>query len=194
MTLRRSRVFFATAAGMVMLLFLNGATGTILFANARADQLKRVDAIVVLSGDHDGREAYGLQLAEQGYAGTVLISRSNNSNDAVYTRACQKRADINVICRVPTPLTTRGEAIMSRELAEQYGWKSILVVSWRYHLPRARKIFDQCFTSPSRSAVFRDVPRQYAFSVAQWQYTYLYQYGGWVKADILGCDRPGLER
>ena len=60
---------------------------------------------------------------------------------------------------------------------------------WRDHLPRARKIFEQCFATPERSVIMRDVPRRYPFSVAQWQYTYLYQYGGWVEAEIQGaCD------
>jgi uncharacterized SAM-binding protein YcdF (DUF218 family) len=63
--------------------------------------------------------------------------------------------------------------MMARELAEAQGWNSIIVVSWRYHLPRARRIFEQCFTSPTRSVVMRDVPRDYPFSVARWQYIYL---------------------
>lgn len=75
---------------------------------------------------------------------------------------------------------------MTRQFAQQYGWKSVIVISWRFHLPRARYIFDQCFTSPDRSVIMRDVPRTYPFSVANWQYQYLYQYGGWVKAVIQG--------
>lgn len=171
------------------LLFLNGASGTVLFAHARPDPIERVDAIVVLGGEHDGREAYGLDLAEEGYARTVLISDPYQAKDAVMKKACRPRPDIQVICEAPVPGTTRGEAIMARTLAEEHGWHTIIVVSWRYHLPRARKIFDQCFASPTRNVIMRDVPRTYPFSVAQWQYTYLYQYGGWVKAEILGpCD------
>lgn len=173
---------------LVLLLFLNGASGTILFARATADPLKKADAIVVLGGEHDGREAYGVKLAEQGYAETVLLSNPYAASDKTMKKACAPRRDIRVICQRPAPLTTRGEAMMTRALADKYGWTSVIVVSWRYHLPRARKIFDQCFTSPTRRAIMRDVPRTYPFSVAQWQFTYLYQYGGWVKAEILGCD------
>ena len=179
----------SSLAALVVLLFLNGATGTLLFARAKADPLKHADAIVVLGGEHDGREAYGLSLAEQGYAPTVLLSNPYSAKDKVMQKVCAPRRDIEVICQPPEPKTTRGEALFTRKFADDRGWKSVIVVSWRYHLPRARKIFDECFVTPGRTTIMRDVPRSYPYSVAQWQYTYLYQYGGWVKAAIQGaCD------
>lgn len=182
----RRRAIPAAMTSIVLLLFCNGASGTIIFAHARVDPLARVDAIVILGGEHDGREPYGLELAERGYTDTVLISNPHGRNDAVMKTVCQPRRDIRVICQRPAPMTTRGEAMMARKLAEKYGWHSIIVVSWRYHLPRARRIFDQCFSAPGRSVIMRDVPRSYPFSVALWQFTYLYQYGGWVKAELQG--------
>lgn len=173
-------------ATLVVLLFVNGASGTVLFARAPVDPLAAADAIMVLGGEHDGREAYGLKLAEQGYADTVVLSNPYAASDKTMKKACAPRSDIRVICRPPVPSTTRGEALIARQLADEHGWASIIVVSWRYHLPRARKIFKQCFVTPERSVIMRDVPRRYPFSVAQWQYTYLYQYGGWVKAEIQG--------
>ncbi|KKF02459.1 YdcF family protein [Mycolicibacterium obuense] len=179
----------AAVYALIAVLFLNGATGTLFFAHARPDPLAKVDAIVVLGGEHDGREAYGLKLAQQGYAPTVLMSDPYGPRDPVMKRFCRRQADIEVICRPPVPSTTRGEALMTRVLAEQRGWRSVIVISWRYHLPRARRIFDVCFASPNRTVIMRDVPRTYRFSVAQWQYTFLYQYGGFVKAEIQGsCD------
>lgn len=179
----------AAVYALIAVLFLNGATGTLFFAHARPDPLAKVDAIVVLGGEHDGREAYGLKLAEQGYASTVLMSDPYGPRDPVMKRLCRRQADIEVICRPPVPSTTRGEALMTRALAEQRGWRSVIVISWRYHLPRARRIFDVCFGAPDRTVIMRDVPRTYPFSVAQWQYTFLYQYGGFVKAEIQGsCD------
>lgn len=188
-TARRRYLVPAVMATLVVLLFVNGASGTVLFARAPVDPLAAADAIVVLGGEHDGREAYGLKLTEQGYADTVVLSNPYAASDKTMKKACAPRSDIRVICRPPAPSTTRGEALMARHLADEYGWTSIIVVSWRYHLPRARKIFEQCFVTSQRSVILRDVPRRYPFSVAQWQYTYLYQYGGWVKAEIQGrCD------
>ena len=179
----------AAVYALIAVLFFNGATGTLFFAHARPDPLRKADAIVVLGGEHDGREAYGLKLAGQGYAPTVLMSDPYGPRDPVMKRYCRRQADIEVICRPPVPSTTRGEALMTRALAEQRGWRSVIVISWRYHLPRARRIFDVCFGAPDRSVIMRDVPRSYRFSVAQWQYTFLYQYGGFVKAEVQGsCD------
>lgn len=183
---RRRHLVYMSMAALVILLFLNGVSGTMLFAGAKADPLKRADAIVVLSGEHDGREAYGISLAEQGYAPTVLLSTAPGPKDLTMQESCRPRPDISVICDVATPFTTRGEAIMTRHLAEKYDWKSVIVISWRFHLPRARYIFNQCFTSADRTVIMSDVPRTYPFSVAQWQYQFLYQYGGWVKAVIQG--------
>lgn len=185
--MRRQRLLLSLSMGLlVLLLFLNGASGTILFARATADPLKRADAIVVLGGEHDGREAYGVKLAEQGYAPTVVLSNPYPIRDKVMQTVCAPRDDIEVICRAPVPSTTRGEAMMTRRLADERGWRSVIVVSWRYHLPRARKIFEECFVTPGDSVIMRDVPRSYPYSVARWQYTYLYQYGGWVKAELQG--------
>jgi uncharacterized SAM-binding protein YcdF (DUF218 family) len=176
----------AMITALVLVLFLNGVTGTLFFAHARPDPLAKVDAIVVLGGEHDGREAYGLRLAEQGYARTVLLSDPYGTRDPVMKKACRPRTDIEVICRPPVPSTTRGEALMTRVLAEQRGWRSVMIVSWRYHLPRARRIFDQCYATNGRTVIARDVPRSYPFSVAAWQFVYLYQFGGFVKAEVQG--------
>ena len=182
----------AAVYALIAVLFLNGATGTLIFAHARPDPLVKADAIVVLGGEHDGREEYGVQLARQGYAPTVLISDAYAPRDVVMRNVCKQRFDIEVICRRARLQTTRGEALMTRALAEQRGWRSVIVISWRYHMPRARRIFDTCFASPDRRVIMRDVPRDYSFSVAEWQYTFLYQYAAGVKAEIQGsCDSPG---
>ena len=52
-----------------------------LFANAKVDELQRVDAIVVLGGEHDGREDYRLNLARAGWAPTVVMSNPYDTGD-----------------------------------------------------------------------------------------------------------------
>ena len=61
-------------------------------------------------------------------------------------------------------------------------WKHILIVSWRYHLPRARLVFNQCLSDTGVSAAAKAVPRHYVLPVWYWQYLYLYQFAGIVKA------------
>ncbi len=164
-------------------LVLIGATGFAVFSEAPDDPLKRVDAVVVLAGDHDGREDYGLGLARRGLAQAVVLSDPYPTSDDVMRRACNETiAGVEVICGRPLAETTRGEASMVRRLADTRGWRSIIVVSWRFHLPRARMIFSQCFSNSPDALIMHAVPRAYRFNLAEWEYTYLYQYGAMVKA------------
>ncbi|MBY6678757.1 MULTISPECIES: YdcF family protein [unclassified Rhodococcus (in: high G+C Gram-positive bacteria)] len=161
-----------------------GASGYVLFTRAAEDPVTSVDAIIVLGGEHDGREEYGLDLARSGVADTVVLSDPYNSRDRRMAAWCASgTATLTVLCPAPVPSTTRGEAIFTQRLAQQYGWSHVMVISWRYHLPRARYIFGQCF---SGEVTMRAVPRSYAFSLADWEYTYLYQVAGFVKARAQG--------
>jgi uncharacterized SAM-binding protein YcdF (DUF218 family) len=167
----------------VAVLVLVGATGFAVFTDATEDPLKRVDAGVVLAGDHDGREDDGVELARRGLAQAVVLSDPYSTSDYVMRHACNEIIPgVEVICARPLTQTTRGEASMVRRLADTRGWRSIIVVSWRFHLPRARMIFSQCFADSPDAVIMRAVPRAYRFNLAEWEYTYLYQYGAMVKA------------
>jgi uncharacterized SAM-binding protein YcdF (DUF218 family) len=171
--------------GVVLLVDI-GISGYVLFANARVDELQRVDAIVVLGGEHDGREDYGLKLARAGWAPTVVLSNPYDVGDPVMTRVCQAEPDIEVICARPDPMTTRGEAILMRQLAEERGWSNIMVISWRYHLPRARLIFRQCFSAEPGRTVMVAVPRRYRLGPLGWEYVFAYQWAGLATAVVQG--------
>jgi uncharacterized SAM-binding protein YcdF (DUF218 family) len=172
------------------LLLLIGGSGFIIFNNAPTDRLQRADAVVVLAGDHDGREDYGIALARSGWAPTVVISDAYDSWDPVMRRVCSESGGgVEVICPRAFPRTTRGEAIMVRRLANQRSWNKIIVVTWKYHVPRARFVFRQCFSPDPSAVVMEAVPRRYDYSVPLWEFVYAYQYGGLVKAMLLGdCD------
>jgi uncharacterized SAM-binding protein YcdF (DUF218 family) len=162
---------------------LNGVAGFFVFSNAAEDQVSHVDAVVVLGGEHDGREGYGLALARQTHSSAVVLSDPYAVSDPVMRRMCLYRNDgVETICSRPDPSTTRGEAIMTHRLAALRHWKSILIVSWRYHLPRARLVFHQCLSAMGVSITAKAVPRQYVLPVWYWQYLYLYQFTGVVKA------------
>jgi uncharacterized SAM-binding protein YcdF (DUF218 family) len=181
------RIALQAAAALVIIVVIDVAvSGFILFSNANVDSLQHADAIVVLAGEHDGREDYGLDLARQGWARTVVLSNPYSVDDTVMERVCTPRTDIEVICIRPTMLTTRGEASAVRGLANQRSWHKIIVVSWRYHLPRARMIFRQCFSNHPGATVMRAVPRQYQYSLPQWEWVYIYQFAGYAKALFQG--------
>ena len=181
----------AVVAGLVAVLAgasVFGGLGFRLFTVDHSDTLRKADAIVVLCGEHDGREDYGLALARAGYADTVLISDPywpRTPEDALMDRVCgDPPPGIEVRCLRPAPSTTRGEAMITARLAAERGWSRIIVVSWRFHLVRARYIFRQCFGG---ELVLRSVPRAYDFSPPLWAFTYAYQYAGIAKAAVLRC-------
>lgn len=159
-----------------------------LFNREHQDALRHADAIVVLGGEHDGREQYGLDLARAGYAYTVLISdpyHPRRAEDSFMDQICKSSTpEIEVICFQPHPSTTRGEAMLTSSMARQRGWHTIIVATWRFHIVRARYIFDQCFAG---RLIMRSVPRSYALPASIWAYQYAYQYSGLAKAALIGC-------
>jgi uncharacterized SAM-binding protein YcdF (DUF218 family) len=183
--LRRSLV--AVTAILVVMVIGVGVSGHFLFATAAEDQLHAADAVVVLGGEHDGRERYGIELARRVGARDVVMSDPYPADDPLMRTLCNsKPSGINIICRRPSPLDTRGEAIMARELGQARGWQRIIVVSWRYHLPRVRYVFSQCYSAEPGRAIIRETPRSYAFDAATWEYLYVYQYAGLIKAAVQG--------
>ena len=176
------KVFYAGGVVVGAALILVGITGVPIYTYAREDPLRKADAIVVLAGQHDGREQYGFQLLRDGLAPVLLMSDPYPSSDSAMKRACETRVDkAEVLCKRPPELTTRGEAILTRQLADERGWRTVIVVSWRYHLPRARLIFEQCFSEATEALILRSVPRRYDYSLVDWETKYLYQDIGMVK-------------
>ncbi|MCV7283149.1 YdcF family protein [Mycolicibacterium flavescens] len=179
-------VFEAVAVVVVVVLVDLTAAGFVLFTNAAPDELEKADAILVLAGEHDGREDHGVALARAGWAPTVVLSNPYPSDDEVMDRVCDGEPGVEVICVRPDLLTTRGEAIAMRALADERSWRKIIVVTWRYHMPRARFIFRQCYSARGDDTVMTAVPRSYDFSVPEWELTYAYQFAGFAKAAIQG--------
>jgi uncharacterized SAM-binding protein YcdF (DUF218 family) len=179
---RRRLSFFTVIVAMAVLNALLCASGFLIFDRAVTSSLEKADAIVVLAGEHDGREEYGISLAQRGLASTVVLSDPYRRDDPLMRRLCNDRySRIHVTCVRPPQTSTGGEAVMTRDLAVHGRWAKITVVTWRFHIPRARYIFGRCLP-PGMSSSYVAVPRQYAYSVAAWNSQYLYQYGAFVKA------------
>lgn len=187
----RRRRLISLVVVLALLIIGYWGFGYQLFYREHQDTLRHVDAIVVLGGEHDGREEYGLQLARDGYAHTVVVSNPylgvgyNRTGAALMQRVCSSSTPtIQIICFAPEPSTTRGEAMYVERLARKQNWHSVIVISWSYHLVRARYIFGQCFAG---DVVMRSVPRDYGRSPYFWGFEFAYQYGGLAKAATLGC-------
>jgi uncharacterized SAM-binding protein YcdF (DUF218 family) len=184
---RGRRIALAVAVVVLSALLVVTVSGYFLFTRPQGDPLTKADAIVVLGGEDDGRMQYGLQLARQGYADNVVISDSYRPGYPPFVNACNEgTATITVTCFRPSPYTTRGEAMFVQRLAAENQWKHVIVVSWNFHMVRARYIFDQCFTG---TVTMHPVPRTYDYPLTEWIRVYGYQYIALLKAFVLGCDR-----
>jgi uncharacterized SAM-binding protein YcdF (DUF218 family) len=184
------RFVFAVVAVLVVNLILVMSFGYLLATHAATDELAPADAVVVLGGQHDGREDLGVAVAHQVGAHTVVLSNPYRPSDRVMKRLCGSRSEgVEVICLAPVPDDTRGEAMFTHKLASDRGWKRIVVISWRYHLPRARLIFRQCFDSDPASVIMVPAPRDYTLSPMRLGYIAEYQYWATIKALLRGtCD------
>ena len=105
-----------------------------------ADDDPRTDAIVVLAGSRT-RLPVALDLLAHGRARTLAVSR--DPRDRARVRLCRS-PPAHVVCFSAQPYSTRGEARAAAALARTRGWRSLAVVTSRFHLFRARLIFRRC--------------------------------------------------
>jgi uncharacterized SAM-binding protein YcdF (DUF218 family) len=104
---------------------------------------RHADAVVVLAGDHL-RLGKALELMARRVAPTLVISDGRAPGWYRANRLCDGRARFRVVCFEPRPYSTRGEAREVARLARSRGWRSVVVVTSRYHVTRARLLFDRC--------------------------------------------------
>lgn len=105
------------------------------------------DAIVVLSG---GRERLppALALIRRGTAPVLAISTVGRTRPwPLGERLCRtgSYAGARVVCFDAVPYSTRGEAETVARLARARHWSSIVVVTSRFHVTRARMLFRRCY-------------------------------------------------
>lgn len=123
---------------ILIVLFL--AATARLFIWPQTDAPARVDAIVALDG-YPSRTGKALSLARAGYAPNVLLSVVTYK-----TPACrQKIPGVRIVCFMPNPVDTRGEAEFVSRFADERGWTSLIVVSSVPQTTRARMIVGRCF-------------------------------------------------
>jgi uncharacterized SAM-binding protein YcdF (DUF218 family) len=140
---RRHRVMSAALALVVLAV---AALDVRLFVVPRSDPPAKSDAFVVLGGDtFDLRLEAGLKLAHEYPDATLVVSTPGRS---LCPRWLVPRRQL--ICFVPRPSTTQGEARMAARLAVQHGWTSMTVVTTADQVWRARLRFARCWDGDLR--------------------------------------------
>lgn len=121
-----------------------------LFITYDDDPAVRADAVVVLAGSTK-RLPVALALMRRGAAPTLVVSDGLEPRNQRAVRTCTTPQAFAVVCPKPDPYSTRGEARMIAALASERGWRSVVVVTSRFHLLRARLLVERCF--PGRVAM-----------------------------------------
>ncbi|ULN47015.1 YdcF family protein [Mycolicibacterium goodii] len=158
--------------------------GLPVYVLPQVDQPRSADAILILGGPDYRRYGFGFGLGAEGWAPDVVVSNPNGAEDPYLTEYCASRhPEFNLICFVPDPPTTKGEGRELRRLAEQHGWRRVMVVTIRPHISRARFILEQCFDG---ELVMVAIPAR--LSPFEWMFHYVYQTAGYARASLQpGC-------
>jgi hypothetical protein len=164
----------AAAAGMVVALGLVSAR---LFIWPAAGMPARVGAIVMLAGPGD-RLPVALRLAREHRAPVLVVSQGWLG----YGGPCPAPVPgVKLICFDPNPGNTRGEAEFVGRLAQQYHWRSVVLVTTREQDTRARVRVGRCFGG-SVSVVTAPLP------LSNVPYQVTYEWGALFKALVLQRD------
>jgi uncharacterized SAM-binding protein YcdF (DUF218 family) len=122
------------------------AVGGSLFLAREDDPVREADAVVVLAGSTT-RLPVALDLVRDGVAPVLVVSEDPTGRDPARSRLCREglaRDDVEVVCRLADPFSTRGEARLVARLVEERHWRRLAIVTSRYHLFRAERIVDRC--------------------------------------------------
>jgi len=121
--------------------------GIWLFLLQKDDPLPghKADAVVVLAGSQK-RLPVALDLMRRHAAKTLIVSETSATDDPARYRLCHgpKPSGYVLICQNADPFSTRGEARLAAALVTRSHWLSLIVVSSRYHLYRAERLFGRC--------------------------------------------------
>ena len=122
---------------------VTGLAASILpFVRPATGQPARADAVVVLSGDHGERMARAMELLDAGVASTLVVDGVPDSPAAI--GLCAGPQPFEVVCLMPEPDDTRGEARAAGRLAASRGWDRVVVSTSNFHVARSEVLFQRC--------------------------------------------------
>lgn len=179
---RKSTVLFA--AGILVTLFLAWLIAAFhLFYNVDTTAPKQADAVVMLGGASKERLLDAMILRADLKAPYLVISNTRTPGNASADDYCETHSNKviypDVICFTPEPMDTRGEAASLGQLAAEYHWDSVSIVTSKYHLARAGHLMDQCVNSEVTM-----VPSEPQLSIWQWLQRFIIETGGLIDVNL----------
>lgn len=148
------------------------ATARLFVWPSLPDLPEQADAIVELGGPGD-RDSVALDLARQHRARYLV--QSTTAKDAARGQCLPAVEGVTVLCFHADPATTRGEAWAIADLAQRYGWRSVILVTTPDQAWRAMVRVGRCFDGEISVATARLPARLWLVQIP-------YQWGATVKA------------
>ncbi len=130
----------AAIAVILVVVFVN--LGAFLMVN---EQPVQSDVIVVLAGDEGARTVYGVELYQQGYAGKLLFSGCEHTSADMLQIAVEMGVPESDILIDEQSESTYDNAVYSRQIIEENGFTSAIVITSDYHMRRSRLVFKKEF-------------------------------------------------
>jgi uncharacterized SAM-binding protein YcdF (DUF218 family) len=143
-----------------------------------ADPLRPADAIVALSGGDRARVAYAAQLFNQGYADWFVATNMKQEIPGVRVKYGELVRQEAIWRGVPKERiliapggaeTTYEEAMAVRQLVQEEGWHSLIIVTDPYHTRRARMAFQDVFRGTSITVTVQPVNKSWYKPDSWWK-------------------------
>lgn len=172
----KNAIFIAGAVLAVLLLSWL-LTAYQLFYNVHTIPAKSADAVVMLGGASKERLTDAMLLRSELGAKYLAISYTNTPGNATADYFCDTHSHqtiaMDIVCFTPSPMDTRGEATAVGKLAAKYEWKTVTVVTSKYHIERAGRLMNQCVRAEVTMASTNP-----QFSTWQWLRRFAIETGG----------------
>lgn len=161
-----------------------------LFYNVHTPTPQKAEAVVMLGGASKERLLEAMLLRAELDAPFLVLSNTGTPGNASADDYCDTHSNKaiypDVICFTPDPMNTRGEADAIGLLATEHGWKSLAVVTSKYHIARSERLMNQC--TPSKIQMVATDPD---LSLKQWLRRFVIETGGLLTVFFNPeCDSP----
>ncbi len=115
------------------------------------------DVIIVLAGDDGKRTDYSIQLFKEGYSGMLLLSGCSESTGKMLQQAADAGISKDHIIIDNQSVSTYDNAVHSRKLIVEAGYKTAIVVTSDYHMRRSKLVFKKAFKDSDIDLVYCSV-------------------------------------
>lgn len=177
--MRKRRKKTVALAGTVLLALFLGwlLTAYQLFYNVHTAAPRQADAVVMLGGASKERMLDAMMIRFDLKAPYLVLSNThtngNSSADDYCDTHSNKKIYPDIICFTPKPMDTRGEAVALAELATEYQWRNMIVITSTYHIKRAGLLMEQCVNA--NVTMMSTAPQ---FNAWQWFRRFVIETGG----------------